>query len=207
MIFIILFPRSRVKKAGNLQVKKNEVRVAILDSAFTLFREQGYAGTTQAQIAGRAGVAVSSLYVYFDSKLDILFAVYRPWLMERFDELESRMAGIASPRERLETILYAIWRDIPTEDNGFVNNLMQAISNLGPKDNYSRDLLDDCEARISAMIAGCIPDDRADLVDDRNLLAHILFMAQDGFAISYKINGASKRMDAMVAAMSDMLLG
>lgn len=190
-----------------MQVKKTEVRDAILESAFALFSEQGYAQTTQAQIAKRAGVAASSLYVYFDSKLDILFAVYRPWLMKRFDELESRMTGIAVPRERLQTILYVVWQDIPSEDNGFVNNLMQAISNLGPKDNYSRDLLDDCETRISTMIGGCIPTDRAHLVDDRNLFAHILFMAQDGFAISYKINGPSKRMDGMVKAMCDLLLG
>ena len=80
----------------NMQVKKSEVRDAILGSAFMLFSEQGYAQTTQAQIARRAGLAASSLYVYFDSKLDILFAVYRPWLMQRFDELEGRMAK--SPR-------------------------------------------------------------------------------------------------------------
>ena len=190
-----------------MQVKKTEVRDAIIDSAFALFRDQGYATTTQAQIAARAGVAASSLYVYFDSKLDILFAVYRPWLMQRFDELETRMTDISQPRKRLETILYAIWRDIPSEDNGFVNNLMQAVSNLGPKDRYSRELLDDCETRISAMLHGCLPENRAHLADDRNLFAHILFMAQDGFAISFKINGPAKRMDAMVAGMCDLLLG
>jgi AcrR family transcriptional regulator len=189
-----------------LQVKKTEVREAILDSAFTLIREQGYASTTQAQIAGQAGVAASSLYVYFDSKLDILFAVYRPWLMRRFDELESRMAEITSQRERLETLIYALWRDIPAEDNGFANNLMQAVSNLGPKDTYSRDLLDECETRVSTMLRGCVPAERANLADERKLFAHILFMAQDGFAISYKINGPSKRMDAMVAGMCDLML-
>lgn len=189
-----------------MQVKKTEVREAILESAFALFREQGYAKTTQAQIAGRAGVAASSLYVYFDSKLDILFAVYRPWLMQRFDDLEARIAEIGAPRKRLETLLYAVWRDLPSEDNGFVNNLMQAISNLGPKDNYSRGLLDECETRISNMLRGCLPANRAHLADERNLFAHILFMAQDGFAISYKINGPSKRMDAMVAGMCDLLL-
>ena len=57
------------------------------------------------------------------------------------------------------------------------------------------------------MIADCIPTGRAHLVDDRNLFAHILFMAQDGIAISYKINGPSKRMDGMVEAMCDLLLG
>lgn len=190
-----------------MQVKKSEVRDAILDSAFILFREQGYAATTQAQIAGRAGVAASSLYVYFDSKLDILFAVYRPWLMRRFDELEARMSGIPDRRKRLETLFFAIWQDIPQEDNGFANNLMQAISNLGPKDNYSRELLDDCETRVSALLRGCLPDDRAHLADERNLFAHILFMAQDGFAITFRINGPSGRMDDMVAGMCDLLLG
>lgn len=189
------------------QVKKPEVRDAILDSAFALFRDQGYAHTTQAQIAARAGVAASSLYVYFDSKLDILFAVYRPWLMARFTDLEARMAKIDDPRTGIETVLYAVWRDIPIDDNGFVNNLMQAISNLGPKDKYSRGLLDDCENRVSSMLRDCLPQERAHLIDDRNLFAHILFMAQDGFAISYKINGPSKRMKAMVDAMCDMLLG
>ena len=96
-----------------VQVKKAEVRDAILTSAFALFRAQGYAKTTQAQIALGAGVAASSLYVYFGSKLDILFAVYRPWLMERFDDLEGRMSRIDAPRQRLETVLYAICGTFP----------------------------------------------------------------------------------------------
>ena len=56
------------------------------------------------------------------------------------------------------------------------------------------------------MQRSCLPDHRAQLADDRNLFAHILFMAQDGLAISFKINGPSKRMDAMVAGMCDLLL-
>lgn len=189
------------------QVKKLEIRDAILDSAFALFAEHGYAGTTQAQIAAGAGVAPSSLYVYFGSKLEILFAVYRPWLMARLDALEAELEGIDAPRRRLETLLYALWRDIPAEDNGFANNLMQAISNLGPDDSYSRDLLESCETRVSTLLRTCLPPDRAALADGRNLLAHILYMAQDGFAINFKANGPSKRMDAMVGAMCDLLLG
>lgn len=189
------------------QVKKEEVREAILDSAFALFRDQGYAGTTQAQIAARAGVTPSNLYVYFGSKLDILFAIYRPWLMARLDGLERRLAAIPDARARLETLIYAIWRDIPAEDNGFAFNLMQAISNLGPHDRYSRNLLDDCEARISAMLRGCLPPGRAALADGRHLLAHLLFMAQDGLVINRNIKGPSPRLDDMVAATCDLLHG
>ncbi len=189
------------------QVKKTEVREAMLNSAFDLFRRQGYARTTLAQIAAGAGVAPSSIYVYFGSKLDLLFEVYRPWLMERLDALDARLVGIADPRERLRALLHAVWRDLPEDDNGFANNLVQAISNLDPDEAYSRDLLDACENRISAMLRSCLPPDRLALADERNLLSHILFMAQDGFAIGYKLNGPSKRMDAMVDAMCALLEG
>jgi hypothetical protein len=125
------------------------------------------------------------------------------WPTKRFGELESQMTGIAAPRERPETIPYAI----PSEDSGFVNNFMQATSNLGPEYNCSSGLLDDSETRIPNMISDCISTGRTHLADDRNLFAHILFMAQDGIAISYKINGPSKPMNGMVEAMSDLLLG
>lgn len=189
------------------QVKKIEVRDAILESAFALFVSQGYAGTTQAQIAAGAGVTPSNIYVYFGSKLDVLFAVYRPWLMARLDALEARIAATPEPAARLRTLLYALWRDIPADDNGFANNLMQAISNLDSGDEYSRDLLDDCEARVSAMLRDCLPPHRSTLADGRNLLSHILYMAQDGFAISHRLNGPSHRMDAIVESMCELLLG
>lgn len=187
------------------QVKKTEVRDAILDSAFALFVRQGYARTTQAQIAAGAGVAPSNIYVYFRSKLDVLFAVYRPWLMARLDALETELGTIGNPELRLKTLLYALWRDIPADDNGFANNLMQAISNLATNDEYSRDLLDECETRVSAMLRACLPPERHALADGRNLLAHILYMAQDGLVISNKLNGPSRRMDAMVETMCDLL--
>lgn len=189
------------------QVKKIEVRDAILESAFDLFARQGYAKTTLAQIAAGARVTPSNIYVYFGSKLDLLFEVYRPWLMDRLDALEIRLAAIADPKERLRTLLYAVWRDLPQDDNGFANNLMQAISNLDPSDRYSRDLLDSCEARVTSMLRTCLPPERQTLADDRDILAHILFMAQDGLVISYKLNGPAKRMDAMVDAMCGLLAG
>ena len=68
-----------------VQVKKASVREAILDSAFRLFSDKGYSGSTLAQIAENAGVSTANVYVYFASKLDIVFAIYGPWLQERLD--------------------------------------------------------------------------------------------------------------------------
>ena len=51
------------------QVKKTAVRAAILDAAFDLFAEHGYSDTTMSQIATRAGVSASNIYVYTRSSI------------------------------------------------------------------------------------------------------------------------------------------
>src|SRR5258706_6994023 len=48
----------------------------IVKSAYGLFCAQGYAGTTMAQIAGAAGVAVQSVYFTFHTKATLLSRAY-----------------------------------------------------------------------------------------------------------------------------------
>src|SRR5271155_227040 len=62
------------------QVKKSDKRSAILAAAFDLFSRRGYGATTMADIARAANTTVANLYVYFPSKLVILYEVYNPWL-------------------------------------------------------------------------------------------------------------------------------
>lgn len=110
------------------QHKKPAVRDAILGSAFRLFAAQGYASTTLSDIAKDAGISPGNVYIYFASKLEILYAAYDPWLRARVERLEGELVAIVSPRKRLTRLLIAPWRDIPAEENGFLNNIMQAIS-------------------------------------------------------------------------------
>jgi AcrR family transcriptional regulator len=187
------------------QVKKAEVREAILDGAFRLFAERGYAATSLAEIAAGAGVATSTIYVYFASKLDILFALYRPWLTDRLERLAAEVGAMGGPRARLRHVFLTLWRDIPAESNGFANNLMQAFSTLTPEDGYSRALLLASEAQVSALFRGALPPSRQSLVDD-DLLAHLAFMAFDGFVINRRINGPSRRVEAIVEGVCDLLL-
>ena len=76
------------------QVKKAAVREAIIESAFRLFSTRGYNGATLTQIAAGANVSAANVYVYFGSKLDILFAIYDPWLRDRLTRLEADLALI-----------------------------------------------------------------------------------------------------------------
>ncbi len=104
-----------------VQVKKAEVREAILEAATHLFFEKGYAGTSASEIGQRAGVAPSAIYTYFESKLDLFYQVYGPWLQTRLHQLERELRSIDGHRAKVRHIVETIWRDIPTDRNSFAN--------------------------------------------------------------------------------------
>ena len=189
-----------------VQVKKAAIHDAINRSAFALFSKKGYSRTTVAQIAKQAGITTSNFYRYYDSKLDVLFAVSAPWLRGHLDSLEERIAGIDDPRARLRTIFLAVWRDIPQADNGFNNNIVEALAAFSPDGNYSKALLTECENRVSEMIAGCVPEDRQALLGD-NRMAHLMFMGGDGFAVNVKLGGPAPPAEDIADMMCDLVLG
>ncbi len=67
----------RVKPDPRMPRRRNpaETRRRILDAARSLFNEQGYASTTLAAIADRAGVSVQTVYFTFHSKGELLMQI------------------------------------------------------------------------------------------------------------------------------------
>jgi len=55
--------------------KGERTRQAILDAAYTLIIEQGYAATSMRQIAERAGLALGGIYNHFPSKSDVFMMI------------------------------------------------------------------------------------------------------------------------------------
>ena len=189
-----------------VQVKKAEVRDAILKSAFRLFKTKGYITTTTAQIAAGARVSESNIYIYFNSKFEILFALCDPWMRQHITHLEERLAGEQDLRRRLQIILTVLWREMPIDDNGFPNNLMQALATTARRDGYRPDLLRWIEERIEKLILEYLPEPRrSQLV--RGGLAHMLIMAQDGFVLNHHLNPESVCPDVTVDLVCDLILG
>jgi AcrR family transcriptional regulator len=188
------------------QVKKPEVEQAILRSAFDLFSRQGYAATTLPQIAKGAGISPANIYIYFSSKLAVLYAIYDPWLRGRIERLEARVGAIGAPRERLRTLLTALWREIPRDRNGFANNVMQAVSTATPEEGYNPALLAWVEDRVAAMIRDAVPPERRRLLGDARF-SHVLMMAFDGFVINHHLRPGAPCGAATIELVCDLLLG
>lgn len=188
------------------QVKKREVREAILAAAFQLFSRQGYQKTTLSQISHRAGVSAANVYVYFGSKLEVLYAIYDPWLRQRLERLERELARLRGPGPRLKRLVSALWRDIPAERNGFANNVMQAVSTATPEEGYNPALLDWVESKIASMIRGALPPRRGAPLGTPHL-SHILMMAFDGFVIAHHLRSGKGCSEETVDLMCALILG
>lgn len=184
------------------QTKKDDVRAAILAAAFARFSAKGYSQTTIPAIAAAAGISTANVYRYFPSKLTILYTLYEPWLMERLDRLGSRLEAIADPRRRLERLLVALWRELPRDTDGFANNVMQALSTSAQADTYDPRLRELFQRRVARWLAGALELS----VRDSRLLAGVVLMAFDGFAMNVHLKGGI-RCDIATARLISGLLG
>ena len=166
-----------------VQRKKADVREAILQAAFELFSAQGYSSTTLPQIARQAGISTANVYVYFSSKLDVLFTLYAPWLRERMDKLERTLSRIRDPQQRLQRLLLVLWRDLPRESNGFANNVMQAVSTSNGDGEYSPELREFFQGRVAGWVGDCLQVSPR----EAEMIASMLLMAFDGFAMNVRL--------------------
>ncbi len=93
--------------------QKAERRQKIVDAARTLFTRQGFEKTTVEEIAAEAGLAWATVYKYFKTKGDLLWAVVHPELEEIF-EAGGRVIAMP-PEQPVDAIValllcYTKWR-------------------------------------------------------------------------------------------------
>ncbi|MFM0502483.1 TetR/AcrR family transcriptional regulator [Paraburkholderia caffeinilytica] len=179
------------------QVKKEDVRNAILEATLSLVREHGYINTTMVQIARRAGISNANIYIYFSSKLEVFFSVYEMWLQDQVAQLEVRVKAAEAPRDQLHILLEGLLRELPAADNGFSNNLIQAISTAGSGEHDSR-LVIWLRQRIELLIKSAMPHMRADAAR-RKRFVQFLVMTFDGCAVNHHF-GSELRIDKKTIA-------
>ncbi len=187
-----------------VQVKKKQVRQAILDSAYDLFSERGYHATTLQEIAELAGVGVSSLYSYFPSKIHLLYAVVEPWQKEAFERLERNVRKQKTQRDKLGAIMLGVWRDMPMENVGLANSLMEALASADPKQKKPAPLLKWTEDRLMEMLKAVLADNPDGI--DYDVLPTLFMMAYDGFVINRRLNDL-RDIERLSDAMCDIILG
>jgi AcrR family transcriptional regulator len=92
---------------GLRERKKQQTREALARAGIELFVERGYDATTLAEIAEAAGVSTRTIFAYFPSKEDILFASFQTMREALARALAERPGGKDALTTLRDFILYA----------------------------------------------------------------------------------------------------
>ena len=80
-------------------------RERVLDAAVDLFAQQGYDGTSVAQVIARAGVAKGGFYHHFSSKEALLYEVYGDLITRQLVAMDEIVARGLPPAETLRALI------------------------------------------------------------------------------------------------------
>ncbi|MEJ2580334.1 MAG: TetR/AcrR family transcriptional regulator [Acidobacteriota bacterium] len=80
-------------------------RQLLVKAAGSVFAEKGYASTRVADIAERAGVGKGTVYEYFRSKEELLFAVFESINVDISARIDEALASGESTKEQLHDLL------------------------------------------------------------------------------------------------------
>ncbi|MFD2923942.1 TetR/AcrR family transcriptional regulator [Halobacillus naozhouensis] len=106
--------------------KKREVKNKILYAAEKLFKEQGFEKTTTNQIAKEAGIASGTAFNYFDTKAEILLAVFA----NQNKDVEDYVYSIMETEDPSEIIFNYLWhhsQQLTKIDKTLLKELLQAF--------------------------------------------------------------------------------
>jgi TetR/AcrR family fatty acid metabolism transcriptional regulator len=93
---------SRTTATGRAVV--SDKREAILRAAVKVFAQKGYFNSKVSDIAGEAGIADGTVYLYFKSKDEILHSIFDQAMAVFIDEGKRELAAIERPADRLKKI-------------------------------------------------------------------------------------------------------
>jgi AcrR family transcriptional regulator len=84
---------------------RGDKRLRLVEAACAVFAERGYASTRVAEIAERAGVGKGTVYEYFSSKEELLFAVFESINADISSRMNDALAAGGSTEEKLHNLL------------------------------------------------------------------------------------------------------
>lgn len=186
---------------------KRGKRERIAQAALELFQKQGFTATKMAQIAAATGMTAANLYVYFDSKLAILYEVYRPWLRAQLDALGAQVRAQHGAPARLRRLLVGLWHDIPGADANFANALIDGLAQRPARAEPSSAFLNEVEVAVGALLRECIGMEHGARVScsDDAMLSRLIWMAFDGFVINRRL-GDVRDVEAVASLIVALVL-
>jgi len=101
----------------------------IMEAALHIFAESGFQKATITEISKKAGVSEATVYEYFGTKEDLLFAIPEKISNETFEDIERVLSFIDGVEGRIRAILKAYMQLYQSNPNYSALVLLQLMSN------------------------------------------------------------------------------
>ena len=92
------------RSSTTVRAPVGDKRQAILRAAIKVFAGKGYFNSKVSDIAGEAGIADGTVYLYFKSKDEILHSIFDRAMEDFISEGKRELSAIADPAEKLKRI-------------------------------------------------------------------------------------------------------
>src|ERR1700722_3655919 len=132
--------------------RQDNRRAQLLDAAARLFRERGYHATSMRDIAKAVGMLSGSIYYHFESKEEMLLAVYQEGKRRVAEAVDAAVAAESGPWQRLEAACEAHLRALIAHRDYTQVMIRTLPHEAGPAESRIRDLRRDYEQRFRRLI-------------------------------------------------------
>ncbi|MHB1121675.1 MAG: TetR/AcrR family transcriptional regulator [Ramlibacter sp.] len=157
----------------------------VLDEAARLFRTRGFEGTSVREIAKAVGMLPGSLYCHFETKEALLVAVYVKGVQQIIEAVQSAVADVEDPWERLEAACVAHLEAILHDDD-----YAQVVVRVRPADvPVAHESLIELRNSYEDLFAGLIRDLPLARGTDRRVLRLMLMGAMNWSQTWYRPGG------------------
>ena len=121
-------PAAAVKHARRKEARPGE----LLDAALDLFVEKGFAATRAEEVAARAGVSKGTLFLYFQSKEELLKAVVQQNISNHFKEWNQTFGSFEGDSASMVRLCMNLWwqRVGATKASGIAKLMMSEAKNF-----------------------------------------------------------------------------
>ena len=165
--------------------RQDNRRIQLLDAAARLFNERGFHATSMRDIAKEVGMLSGSIYYHFQSKEEMLLAVYEQGMQRIAEEVDGAVNAADEPWQRLEAACTGhLCGLLAYHDYAVVmiRTLPSEAGSLGPR---IRELRRAFEARFRSLIENLALPDHI----DRRYVLLMLFGALNWSHVWYRPGG------------------
>ena len=185
-------------------------RERLLNIVVTMIEERGSSALSMAEIAGRAGMAVSSLQRYFESREDLIEAVAEHWFQPKVAIMEEVIASDLPPRRKMfeffarrftrmkaewerDAVAFATYAELGRENF----ELVRSYVDLG--DHYLSEII--AEAMGEGYFAGLEVDEALSLVNQM-VSVYVNIGAMEGIMPKLNEDKLARIIDAVFDGLS-----